>query len=108
MAGSSRRSFPSSASRASSWLVKRAWIVRWQIGWTGTVSRPPRLFGSGWCHSTRTPSNRPQSQQVVGFSGPGAARIGYSEFNQRDWLTLWSSHLAGGPIERTHPLGRPT
>ena len=35
------------------------------------------------------------NQQVPGFSGPGAARVGYSEFNQRDWLTLWSSHLAG-------------
>ena len=37
--------------------------------------------------------------------GPASARVGYSEFNQRDWLTMWSSHLAGGPVERTHPLG---
>ena len=45
------------------------------------------------------------NQQVPGFAGPGAARVGYSEFNQRDWLTMWSSHLAGGDVERTHPLG---
>ncbi len=44
------------------------------------------------------------NQRLPGFSGPGVARVGYSEFNQRDWLTIWSSHLTGGPIERTHPL----
>ena len=46
------------------------------------------------------------NQRLPGFSGPGVARVGYSEFNQRDWLTMWSSHLGGGPIERTHPLGQ--
>jgi phenylpropionate dioxygenase-like ring-hydroxylating dioxygenase large terminal subunit len=45
------------------------------------------------------------NQQVPGFAGPGAARVGYSEFNQRDWLAMWSSHLGGGEIARTHPLG---
>jgi hypothetical protein len=28
-------------------LVKFAWIARWQIGWTGTTPRPPRLLGTG-------------------------------------------------------------
>jgi len=27
---------------------------------------------------------------------------------QRDWLTMWSTHLTGGPVERTHPLGQAT
>ena len=40
-----------------------------------------------------------------GFSAPGSARVGFSEFNQRNWLTLWASHLAGGPVEHVHPLG---
>lgn len=46
------------------------------------------------------------SDPLPRFSGPGVARVGYGEFNQRNWLTLWSSHLAGGPIEELHPLGR--
>jgi hypothetical protein len=45
------------------------------------------------------------NRRLEHFSGPGSARVGYSEFNQRDWLTLWSSHLRGGPVERAHPLG---
>jgi len=52
-----------------------------------------------------TAADEPINPRIGGFSGPGIARVGYSEFNQRNWLTLWSSHLAGGPIERTHPLG---
>jgi phenylpropionate dioxygenase-like ring-hydroxylating dioxygenase large terminal subunit len=52
-----------------------------------------------------TAADEPINPRLDGFSGPGVARVGYSEFNQRNWLTLWSSHLAGGPIERTHPLG---
>ena len=32
------------------------------------------------------------------FSGPGLAYQGFGEFNQRHWLSMWSSHLAeGGP-----------
>jgi hypothetical protein len=54
-----------------------------------------------------TAADEPINARLDGFSGPGVARVGYSEFNQRNWLTLWSSHLAGGPIERTHPLGAP-
>lgn len=42
-----------------------------------------------------TSRDEPINQQVVGFSGPGVARVGYSEFNQRDWLALWSRHLVG-------------
>jgi hypothetical protein len=41
------------------------------------------------------------------FAGPGEARVGFGEFNQRNWLTLWASHLRGGAIESRHPLGRP-
>jgi hypothetical protein len=55
-----------------------------------------------------TSEDKPINQQVPGFSGPGVARVGYSEFNQRDWLTMWSSHLTGGAVERTHPLGQTT
>jgi hypothetical protein len=45
------------------------------------------------------------NQRLDRFSGPGSARVGYSEFNQRNWLTLWASHLSGGPVQATHPLG---
>ncbi|MCP5029581.1 MAG: Rieske 2Fe-2S domain-containing protein [Actinomycetia bacterium] len=38
------------------------------------------------------------------FAGPGFARVGYGEFNQRNWLALWSSHLTGGPVQSVHPL----
>ena len=54
------------------------------------------------------PTTSRSTRRLDGFSGPGSARVGYSEFNQRNWLTLWSSHLAGGPVERTHPLGAAT
>jgi hypothetical protein len=30
---------------------------------------------------------------LADFAGPGVARVGYGEFNQRNWLTLWASHL---------------
>mgnify|MGYP006156342087 CR=1 FL=1 len=32
--------------RDSSALVKFVWIARWQIGWTGTVSRPFLALGT--------------------------------------------------------------
>jgi len=41
---------------------------------------------------------------LTDFAGPGFARVGFGEFNQRNWLTLWSTHLGGGPIEDRHPL----
>jgi hypothetical protein len=47
------------------------------------------------------------TEPLDGFAGPGVARVGYGEFNQRNWLTLWASHLQGGPVVHTHPLGRP-
>ena len=31
------------------------------------------------------------------FAGPGEARVGFGEFNQRRWLTLWAQALAGEP-----------
>jgi phenylpropionate dioxygenase-like ring-hydroxylating dioxygenase large terminal subunit len=70
----------------------------------GTMARRLRL-------NTRmglTSADEPINPRLDGFAGPGVARVGYSEFNQRNWLTLWSSHLAGGPIERTHRLGATT
>ena len=36
------------------------------------------------------------------FAGPGTARAGFGEFNQRNWLTLWASHLTGGPLRERH------
>jgi hypothetical protein len=45
-------------------------------------------------------------EPLQSFAGPGFARVGYGEFNQRNWLTLWSSHLSGGEIESVHPLHR--
>lgn len=45
-----------------------AWIVRWQIGWTATVSRPPLAFGTVWCHWTTRPSDRSHNQQLIGRS----------------------------------------
>jgi phthalate 3,4-dioxygenase alpha subunit len=67
----------------------------------GTLARRLQLNSRMGLTSTDAAIN----QQVAGFSGPGAARVGYSEFNQRDWLTMWSTHLTGGPVERVHPLG---
>ena len=46
------------------------------------------------------------TEPIPDFAGPGIARVGFGEFNQRNWLTLWASHLAGGPVEELHPLGR--
>jgi len=33
---------------------------------------------------------------LASFSGPGVAYQGFGEFNQRHWLSMWSSHLTGG------------
>jgi phthalate 3,4-dioxygenase alpha subunit len=37
------------------------------------------------------------------FHGPGVARVGYSEYNQRELLHLWADHLESPPMaaERT-------
>jgi phthalate 3,4-dioxygenase subunit alpha len=68
----------------------------------GTMARRLRLNS----RMGLTGSDEAINVRLDGFSGPGSARVGYSEFNQRNWLTLWASHLTGGPIEHTHPLGR--
>lgn len=47
------------------------------------------------------------TEPLPDFAGPGIARVGFGEFNQRNWLTLWSSHLTGGPVRELHALGRP-
>ena len=39
--------------------------------------------------------DRPLTPPLSGFAGPGVARVGYGEHNQRSWLGLWSQHLAG-------------
>src|SRR5690349_1372417 len=41
--------------RCSSELVKLAISVCWQMGCMGTTSRPPRLFGTGWCQTMVLP-----------------------------------------------------
>jgi len=33
---------------------------------------------------------------LTDFAGPGVARVGYGEHNQRNWLRLWAGHLADG------------
>jgi len=45
------------------------------------------------------------SPPLEGFSGPGSARVGFGEFNQRNWLTTWSSHLTGRAIRDRHVPG---
>ena len=69
----------------------------------GTMARRLRLNTPDGADRRTT---RRSTSRCPASPGPGAARVGYSEFNQRDWLTMWSSHLAGGAVERTHPLGR--
>jgi phenylpropionate dioxygenase-like ring-hydroxylating dioxygenase large terminal subunit len=41
-----------------------------------------------------TADDRPLTQPLTDFAGPGVARVGYGEHNQRSWLALWSRHLA--------------
>lgn len=42
----------------------------------------------------------PIKPPMAGFSGPGTARQGFGEFNQRHWLSLWSDHLESEPPAR--------
>jgi phthalate 3,4-dioxygenase alpha subunit len=42
------------------------------------------------------------------WPGPGVARVGYGEYNQRAWLALWAEHLrmpepAADPVAPTRP-----
>jgi hypothetical protein len=41
-----------------------------------------------------TADDRPLTEPLTDFAGPGVARVGYGEHNQRRWLGLWSQHLA--------------
>jgi hypothetical protein len=41
-----------------------------------------------------TSDDRPLTAPLSDFTGPGEARVGYGEHNQRRWLGLWSDHLA--------------
>ena len=45
------------------------------------------------------------AQPLGDFAGPGEARVGFGEFNQRNWLTLWASHLTGGEVRERHAHG---
>ena len=45
------------------------------------------------------PDDRPLTQPLADFAGPGVARVGYGEHNQRSWLGLWSQHLTGSGID---------
>ena len=40
------------------------------------------------------PDDRPLTPPLARFAGPGVARVGYGEHNQRSWLDLWSEHIA--------------
>ena len=37
--------------------------------------------------------DRPLTPPLADFAGPGVARVGYGEHNQRSWLGLWSEQL---------------
>lgn len=41
------------------------------------------------------PDDTPLVQPLTAnrYSGPGVAHVGYSEFNQREWIKLWAEHL---------------
>ena len=69
----------------------------------GTMARSLLLNTRMGLTSTDAALTEPLSD----FAGPGTARVGYAEFNQRNWLTLWATHLSGGPVQEVHPLGRP-
>jgi phthalate 3,4-dioxygenase subunit alpha len=46
-----------------------------------------------------TADDRPLTQPLADFAGPGVARVGYGEHNQRSWLRLWSQHLAASGVD---------
>jgi phthalate 3,4-dioxygenase alpha subunit len=55
----------------------------------GTMARRLRLNSRMGLTSTDEVINEP----VPDFAGPGVARVGYSESNQRNWLAMWAGHL---------------
>jgi phthalate 3,4-dioxygenase subunit alpha len=44
-----------------------------------------------------TSAGAPIKPPMAGFSGPGTARQGFGEFNQRHWLGQWITHLETEP-----------
>jgi hypothetical protein len=44
-----------------------------------------------------TSAGAPIKPPMAGFSGPGTARQGFGEFNQRHWLSQWITHLENEP-----------
>jgi hypothetical protein len=57
----------------------------------GTMARRLRLNSRMGLRSDGTPLAQPLSD----FAGPGEARVGFGEFNQRHWLGLWADHVSG-------------
>ena len=45
-----------------------------------------------------TSAGTPIKPPMAGFSGPGTARQGFGEFNQRHWLGQWITHLETEPV----------
>ncbi|MDL4773153.1 Rieske 2Fe-2S domain-containing protein [Actinomadura xylanilytica] len=44
-----------------------------------------------------TSAGEPITPPMTAFSGPGTARQGFGEFNQRHWLSMWLDHLETAP-----------
>ncbi|CAN5744161.1 aromatic ring-hydroxylating dioxygenase subunit alpha [soil metagenome] len=40
-----------------------------------------------------TPDGAPMSPTLADYSGPGVARVGFSEHNQRHWMSMWCSQM---------------
>jgi phthalate 3,4-dioxygenase subunit alpha len=57
----------------------------------GTMARRLRLNSRMGLRSDGTPLAEP----LPAFAGPGEARVGFGEFNQRRWLGLWADHVSG-------------
>ncbi len=53
-----------------------------------------------------TRDGQPVTPEHAGFAGPGVARIGFTEQNQRQWLRIWSEFMAREPLAQP-PLGTP-
>ena len=60
----------------------------------GTMARRLRLNSRMGLRSDGTPL----TEALPAFAGPGEARVGFGEFNQRQWLGLWADHVSGNPV----------
>jgi phthalate 3,4-dioxygenase subunit alpha len=60
----------------------------------GTMARRLRLNSRMGLRSDGTPLTEP----LPAFAGPGEARVGFGEFNQRHWLGLWADYVSGNPV----------